>query len=175
MCTCVGHLCLMCLYMVHVQICGWKPEEDIRCSAPLVPTLFLWDRVSLSLEWGWWLGNPSHSLASIPGCGHRKLSSLMLQLFLFMCLSILPGCKCVYYVRAWCPWRPEEGVGLELELQVLVSCHVGFGNWTWVLCKPASCLNHRATSPAPVLLLLDVFLFRCVYSLELLNSVLLNE
>jgi hypothetical protein len=32
--------------------------------------------------------------------------------------------------------RSEEGVGsLELELQRVVSCHVGAGHQTWVLCK----------------------------------------
>lgn len=40
---------------------------------------------------------------------------------------------------------------------MVVSCQVGIGNWTWVLCKAASSLNHWATSPAPVLLFVDAF------------------
>ena len=30
---------------------------------------------------------------------------------------------------------------LELELQVVVSCHVGAGNATQVLCRESSCLS----------------------------------
>jgi hypothetical protein len=31
---------------------------------------------------------------------------------------------------------------LELELSTVVSCHVGAGNQTWVLCKSTRTLNH---------------------------------
>jgi hypothetical protein len=39
---------------------------------------------------------------------------------------------------------------LGLELQMVVSCHVGAGNWTLVLCKNSKCSHHGAFSPAPM-------------------------
>lgn len=42
--------------------------------------------------------------------------------------------RSAYHECAWCPRRPEEGVRApELELQLVVSCHVGAGNWAWCL------------------------------------------
>lgn len=36
----------------------------------------------------------------------------------------------------WCLWKPEECVGsLELELRMIVSRHVGAGNWSLALCE----------------------------------------
>lgn len=31
-----------------------------------------------------------------------------------------------HHRHAWCPWRPEVVDALELELQVVVGCRVGF-------------------------------------------------
>lgn len=48
----------------------------------------------------------------------------LLSIFNFL-MSILFSCMCVHPVHAWCPWRPEETVGLpELELQMVVNLHV---------------------------------------------------
>lgn len=38
--------------------------------------------------------------------------------------------------------------GGHLELQVVVSCHVGTGNWFWVTAGAPSSINHWAISPA---------------------------
>lgn len=38
----------------------------------------------------------------------------------------------VYHMCTWCP-RPSVLDPMELELQTIVSYHVGFGDQTWVL------------------------------------------
>lgn len=50
--------------------------------------------------------------------------------FYFKCVSVLPTCAYVYNVHAW---LSEEGKkkfseSLELELQLVVSCHMDSGN-----------------------------------------------
>lgn len=45
-----------------------------------------------------------------------------------------------HHLHAWCPQRPEEGVRASwLELQMVMSCHVGAENWTWLLHKSSHC------------------------------------
>jgi hypothetical protein len=29
----------------------------------------------------------------------------------FLCMSVLPVCRFVYHMGAWCPQNPEEGMG----------------------------------------------------------------
>jgi hypothetical protein len=42
----------------------------------------------------------------------------------------------MYYLCTCCQWRPEDGVGfLVLEIQAIVSHHIGAGNQTQVLWK----------------------------------------
>ena len=50
------------------------------------------------------------------------------KIYYSMCVGVLPAlCKCIMSLQ--CPWRSGEGdEPLELELQVLMSCHVGAGN-----------------------------------------------
>ncbi|XP_076431447.1 uncharacterized protein LOC143274063 [Peromyscus maniculatus bairdii] len=31
--------------------------------------------------------------------------------FYFMCISVLPECKCAHHACGWCPRKPEEGFG----------------------------------------------------------------
>lgn len=66
-------------------------------------------------------------------------------------MNILPECRLVHGVHAWCLWKSEEGIrSPTVQLQTVGSSHVSAGNQTWVLCKrAASALNHRAVSPAP--------------------------
>lgn len=52
---------------------------------------------------------------------------------------------CICHMFTWYPWRSEEGLGfpsLELQLQIIVSCHVSIGIWTQVLWKCSSLLSH---------------------------------
>ena len=57
-----------------------------------------------------------------------------------MCIGNLLASMAVYCLCAWCLWRPEEGIGCpERELQIVVSCHVGAGNLTWVLWESTQC------------------------------------
>jgi len=80
----------------------------------------------------------------------------MLVLFLFyVYMGVLPACMPVHYLHVWCLLRPEDYLPieaikmdlLELELQMVVSHHVGieFGSPGRV----ASSLNLQAISPAP--------------------------
>jgi hypothetical protein len=46
-----------------------------------------------------------------------------------LCVDVLPGSISVYHMCAWCLQRPERALGsMELEAQMVVSCHVGAGN-----------------------------------------------
>lgn len=37
-----------------------------------------------------------------------------------MCMNILPECISMYHVRAWCPWKAEEGKGIRSpEIRVM--------------------------------------------------------
>lgn len=51
-------------------------------------------------------------------------------------MDALPVCMSMYYLCTCCQWRPEDGVGfLVLEIQAIVSHHIGAGNQTQVLWK----------------------------------------
>lgn len=87
-----------------------------------------------------------------------------------MCRSVcLHVCMCTVCMQ--CPWRPEKGVGsLDLELETIVSCHVGAGNRTVSFGKAAGAFNHSAIvlaskgvfSKQKVLIALIVSLCLCV-------------
>jgi hypothetical protein len=50
-----------------------------------------------------------------------------------MCIDILPTCKSVYHLHAWCLQRPEEGVSFSgTGVEKVVSCSVCAGNRTLV-------------------------------------------
>lgn len=57
----------------------------------------------------------------------------------------LHACTPVHSVCAWCLWGPDRP--WELELWVVVNCHVGAGNQTWVLWKRNLCSQDLLTSP----------------------------
>jgi len=62
-----------------------------------------------------------------------------LKVFYFAYVSALPAGTYAHHVLQ-CPWRPEKLLDpLELELQLVMSWHVGTGNWTQVLCKNSEC------------------------------------
>lgn len=66
---------------------------------------------------------------------------------MYRCLST---CVSVSHCKVWCPWRPDEALHpLELQFQVLVSCRVGAGDLTQVLCKGSWCSHCWATPPTP--------------------------
>lgn len=48
---------------------------------------------------------------------------------------------------------PPDVIGasdsLDLELEMVVRCLVGAGNWVWVLCKSSSALTCWASAPDP--------------------------
>jgi hypothetical protein len=62
----------------------------------------------------------------------------------FFCLHVCMCSRCVQCLR-----RVEQAIldPLEVELQMIVSCHVGSRKWTWVLCT----LNCWAVSPIDLL------------------------
>ena len=58
----------------------------------------------------------------------------------FLCVWAPSLHVCLHPLIAYWLWRPEEGSDpLDLELQMVVSCHVGAGNWTHVFWKSSSC------------------------------------
>jgi hypothetical protein len=63
----------------------------------------------------------------------------------FMCTSALPVCMSVYHIHAQYLQKSKEDTGPPGTAVMAVSCHVGAGNWTWVLYKSNSALNHRPT------------------------------
>jgi hypothetical protein len=56
--------------------------------------------------------------------------------FYFMYMNTLPVCMSVHHMCAWCPWRPGKKVSdpLELELQSVLSYHVGARHPTGIFC-----------------------------------------
>jgi hypothetical protein len=43
-------------------------------------------------------------------------------------VGVLAACVSVYYIRAWCLWRPEEGIGSR-GTGVTESCKLPCGGW----------------------------------------------
>lgn len=97
--------------------------------------------VCLELAQTWSLGTVSQPekhllLPSEPVSVYKSLSDRGLclpipisTLLHFMWLCVLSPCLPVHHTHAWCPWRPEDGLGpLQLDLQTVVSCRVGAGN-----------------------------------------------
>lgn len=65
------------------------------------------------------------------------LSKIKNYLFAYGCLYAY---KFVYHMYSWYSQEPEMASGaLETELQTIVSCHVGAGNKTLVLCESSLC------------------------------------
>ena len=72
-------------------------------------------------------------------------SKIFLDLLLLMCMSVLHASEYAHYMLACYLWR-SEGLhayclldSLEVELQRVVSHHVGAGDRTQVLCKNNRC------------------------------------
>ena len=72
----------------------------------------------------------------------RYLCIFSLFLLILLCVWVFAS-VCIYLCITWiqCPWRPERASNtLELELQMVVSHHVGARNQTQVLWKNSQCL-----------------------------------
>ena len=80
--------------------------------------------------------------------GQWEIAYQILYFFFFnnLFLFYVPWCLACMDVRV------RVSHVLELALQAGVSRHVGTGNWTWVLWKSASPLNHWATPATPTIL-----------------------
>ena len=63
-------------------------------------------------------------------------------LFVDLCITCKPGT---------CGGQKRASDALELELRIVVKYHVGAGNWTWSSLRAAGAPNHRAISPASLL------------------------
>lgn len=50
------------------------------------------------------------------------------DLFIFMCMDVLPVCISVYHMHAWCLWRSEEDI-ISLGTRVIDSCEWPFDCW----------------------------------------------
>jgi hypothetical protein len=57
--------------------------------------------------------------------------------------NVLAACLSVYYMCAWCLGRSEESIkSLELELQMVVSYHVGVANQSGSPRRTSGIFNH---------------------------------
>lgn len=68
--------------------------------------------------------------------------------FYFVCLSALPACMCTICVSGAYGSQKKVLDFLDLQLQDVVSSHVGPGNWSEV--RVTRALNHETTPLAPV-------------------------
>jgi hypothetical protein len=59
------------------------------------------------------------------------------------------------------PWKPKEGIRfpLGLELEVIVSHHLGAGNETWVFWKNSQCFSLLSQLSSPSVLFLSNVIF----------------
>jgi hypothetical protein len=60
--------------------------------------------------------------------------------FIYLCVWVF-ACMCVYVSHAFLVSVESEEDVVTLKLQMVVSCHVGAGNQTQVLCKSNNVLN----------------------------------
>ena len=71
---------------------------------------------------------------------------ICMYVYVYMCICVyVYMCICVYmYVCVPCPQGGQRGTQdlRELELQAVVSCHVGAGNQTRSSVRRARALNH---------------------------------
>jgi hypothetical protein len=78
-----------------------------------------------------------------------RIGESLLDLFYPICVNFLSVCIYEHYMLAWCLWTQEACINfLGLELQTVVSCHIGAGNSPWVLCKNSKCsyrLSHLSS------------------------------
>lgn len=67
-----------------------------------------------------------------------------LFIYLLCALGLFAYLYSMHYLLACCPWRSGEGcrVSLEVELQTVVSHHVGAGHQTQGLCESKCVSNH---------------------------------
>lgn len=73
-----------------------------------------------------------------------------IDLFLFYEYEHLSVYMYVFHIHVWYLWRLEDSISSqELEIQMVMSCYMGAGDWIQVLCKSHLC------SPLP--------LFKCCY------------
>lgn len=67
-------------------------------------------------------------------------------------MSDLLSCISVFHMPGTCEGQKRVSVVLGLELQMVISCHLGAGNWTWVHCKNSKCsylLAHPSSPSRP--------------------------
>jgi hypothetical protein len=64
----------------------------------------------------------------------KKKKDFLLIFYYFRCVGVLSVFIMVYHMCAWCPQSPKECItSPELELEMLMRCHVGAGNRASVL------------------------------------------
>jgi hypothetical protein len=64
-----------------------------------------------------------------------------------MCIDVLPACMHEYNLCGWYPGGQKKELELLLlGLQMAVTCHVGAGIQTWILCESSQCSNYNLFS-----------------------------
>jgi hypothetical protein len=93
-------------------------------------------------------GEPQHVFKNVSG-SNLMGGLLFLDLFYFICVSILPTCVSMLPYACWIPCRSLKALDpLELELQMLVRC-TSARNRIQVLCKSIKCSSLRSHLSSP--------------------------
>lgn len=68
-----------------------------------------------------------------------NLDCFLKSIYLFLCVWTF-ACLSVCTICVHCLQKPEDGItDPELELWIVMGCHVGVGSWVQVLCKSSQC------------------------------------
>jgi hypothetical protein len=84
---------------------------------------------------------------------YKRIISLITNSSIYCCYvcECFPACVHMYHACAWCPQRPEEWVrSPELELQAVVSLHLGAENGTGVPWGNSQCFQLAKPSLQPL-------------------------
>ena len=136
----------MCVRTCVVIACTWRSENN-----------FIQSVSSFHLNMGPRSKNQVIGLAcqTLYPLGHLTHPGVHVfsHLFLFYLFLWMSECMCMYQKHAGARGAQQRASDtLELELQVVVSHHVGIGNATWAPWKSSHCSNCWATFLIPYLL-----------------------
>ena len=76
-----------------------------------------------------------------PVLKNKNQKNKKLHTLIFVYMNVLPAMMSIYHMCAWCPKRPEGLTPLEMELQMVLSYHVGYENQLWSF-RTVNTLHH---------------------------------
>lgn len=119
--------------MCHVVTCtdlgkyiGWILTVCVTTTTPVIVHEYFHSSVAYRI---------SHGVVAASFTQCRALLNVVM--YIPVVCFLMCGCCLHEYLHctcAWWSWRPEEGIdSLKLEMQLIVNCHGGTGNWIRVL------------------------------------------